>query len=98
MKKGKKILAIIGIVVLAALYIVTLVSAFFVTPATTDFFMISLIATIMIPILLYVYLLIYRLIKGKSEEGITERKMDPEDKKGFEEAFHRQKGDQHEEK
>lgn len=81
MKKIKKIFAVLGLVVLVGLYGTTLVSAIFVTPATKKFFMASLLATIMIPILLYIYIWLYRLIKGDEEEETA-----PKDN-GFQEAF-----------
>lgn len=68
MKKGKRILAMAGVVCLVILYVVTLVSAIFATPATKDFFMLSLVATIMVPLLVYVYMLIARLIFGKDSD------------------------------
>lgn len=68
MKKGKRILAMAGVICLVILYVITLVSAVFATPATKDFFMLSLVATIMIPLLVYVYMLIARLIFGKDSE------------------------------
>ena len=72
MDKWKRILAWIGIILLLLLYVCTLVSAIFVTPATQGFFKASLLATIMIPILLYGYLLVYRVIKGRNEAVIAE--------------------------
>ena len=80
MDKWKRILAWIGIILLLLLYVCTLVSAIFVTPATQGFFKASLLATIMIPILLYGYLLVYRVIKGRNEE--EEEVQKPKDK-GF---------------
>lgn len=68
MKKVKRILAMTGVIILAGMYVVTLVLAVFATPAAKDLFKASLLATLMIPILIYVYLLIYRLITGKGEE------------------------------
>lgn len=67
MKKVKRILAMAGVILLAGMYVVTLVSAVFATPVTKDLFKASLLATLMIPILIYVYLLIYRLITGKGD-------------------------------
>lgn len=90
MDKWKRILAWIGIILLLLLYVCTLVSAIFVTPATQGFFKASLLATIMIPILLYGYLLVYRVIKGRNEE--EEEVQKPKDK-GFGEAFSSKKKD-----
>ena len=90
MDKWKRILAWIGIILLLLLYVCTLVSAIFVTPATQGFFKASLLATIMIPILLYGYLLVYRVIKGRNDE--EEEVQKPKDK-GFAEAFSCKKKD-----
>ena len=90
MDKWKRILAWIGIILLLLLYVCTLVSAIFVTPATQGFFKASLLATIMIPILLYGYLLVYRVIKGRNEE--EEEVQKPKDK-GFAESFSSKKKD-----
>lgn len=89
MKKGKRILAMAGVVILAVLYIITLVSAIFATPATKDFFLLSLVATILIPLLVYIYMLIARLIFGRDsdEEAVQE----VTERKGFDEAFGRKK-------
>ena len=90
MDKWKRILAWIGIILLLLLYVCTLVSAIFVTPATQGFFKASLLATIMIPILLYGYLIVYRVIKGRNEE--EEEVQKPKDK-GLAEAFSSKKKD-----
>lgn len=60
MKKIKRILALLGVVLLAGMYVATLISAFLATPATRDLFLASVVATVMIPILLYVLQLIYK--------------------------------------
>lgn len=72
MKKGKRILAFAGVICLVGLYLVTLVSAILATPATKDFFKISLLATIIIPLIIYVYMLVYRLIRGKKQDDEKE--------------------------
>ena len=68
MKKVKRALAMAGVVVLAGMYGITLISAVMATPVAKDFFKASLLATLMVPILIYVYLLVYRLITGKGQE------------------------------
>lgn len=78
MKKAKRVLALVGVLILAGLYLLTLISAILVTPATKEFFRISLLATLIIPILIYVYALICRLITGREEE--------PHREKGFDEV------------
>ncbi|MEG0961710.1 MAG: hypothetical protein RSD28_01195 [Lachnospiraceae bacterium] len=70
MKKTKQILAIIGIVLLVCLYLTTLLLALL----GKDFFqmfMAAMISTIMIPVLIWTYTFVYKLIKkhnGKEEE------------------------------
>lgn len=68
MKKVKRIMALLGVVVLAGMYIATLICAFLATPATKDMFMASAVATVMIPILLYVVQLIYKWLNHRTGE------------------------------
>ncbi|MCM1105579.1 MAG: hypothetical protein NC355_01420 [Blautia sp.] len=63
MKKGKRILAIIGILLLVSLYIITLICAITDNTGTMQVFFASVVATVMIPALIWVYTFIYRLIK-----------------------------------
>lgn len=68
MKKGKQILAILGVIVLVGLYVATIICA---VSASTDFMnmlMASVYATVIIPVLLWAYSFIYKLIKKDSEE------------------------------
>lgn len=65
MEKGKRIVAIAAVVILLALYVVTFVSALLSTPTAQKIFKVSLLATLVIPIVVYVYLLVYRLIFGE---------------------------------
>lgn len=68
--KRKRILAISGIVILAGLYLTSLVFAVTDHPQKTAALSASLYATIVIPVLLYVFLLVARLLKkyGKKPE------------------------------
>lgn len=72
MKKGKRILALAGVVFLAGLYLVTLVSAIFATPATKEIFRISLLATIIVPLIIYIYMLVYRLFSKNKQDDEKE--------------------------
>ena len=67
MKKGtvKRISAIIGIIAILACVIVTLVFAI----TGNANFLGMLLLTLMMPILLWVYMFIYKLIKDKSNEA-----------------------------
>lgn len=68
MKKKKRILAIVGVVLLVALYGSTLVFAIFDHSKSLGFLKASIACTILLPVLLYAYTLIYKLTKNKDEE------------------------------
>ncbi len=61
MKKTKRILALIGALLLALLYLSTLVFALMKSAVASDLLKASLICTVIIPVLLYGYILIYRI-------------------------------------
>ena len=67
--KLKRILAIIAVVILVLMYVVTLVFAITDNAATMSMFKASLAITMIVPIFIYANQLIYRLLKGKSDEG-----------------------------
>lgn len=71
MKKTKQILAIIGIILLVLLYLSTLICAIIDRTETMRLFMASIFATVVIPVLIWAYTFIYRLIKKDSEESNT---------------------------
>ena len=73
MKKVKRILAWIGIILLVCLYGSTLVCAIIDKSETQNLFKASVAATILVPILLWVYTYIFKLIKGKNEENTEEQ-------------------------
>lgn len=68
MKKGKRVLAMIGVILLVGLYLLTIIAALTASPNSYGFFMASIFCTIAIPILIYGYMLIYRLIKNKDHK------------------------------
>ena len=61
MKKAKRILALLGSIVLCLMYLSTLIFAVSDNPAAMGLFKLSIAFTILIPVLLYVFLLFYRL-------------------------------------
>lgn len=67
MKKVKQILAIIGIILLVGLYLSTLFCALSSSDNFMNLLMASIYATVIIPILIWAYTLIYRLIKKKDD-------------------------------
>lgn len=69
MKKTKRILALAGAVLLACMYICTLVFALMDSPAAAGLLRASVAATILIPVLLYAYILVARLLKGSDPDN-----------------------------
>lgn len=70
MKKIKQILAILGVLSLLGLYITTFVMALTDNTETMQFFRASLFATFVIPVLMWTYSFIYKLIhKDKDTES-----------------------------
>lgn len=72
MKKVKQILAIIGIVFLVLLYLSTLICAIIDRTETMRLFQASILATVIIPVLLWAYSFIYKLIKKNAKEQMDE--------------------------
>ena len=68
MKKTRRILAMIGVILLVILYLSTLVFAITDNTATMGYFKASVAATILIPVLLWAYTLIYKLAKPKDSD------------------------------
>lgn len=64
-KKLKQVLAIIGIVVLVGLYVTTFIFSLLEFENAQNWFKVSLYSTIVVPVLLYAYLLIYKYLKNK---------------------------------
>ncbi len=69
MKKGKRILALLGVILLVALYALTIIAAIFDHTATQQYLMTAILATIFVPVMIWVYQLIYRVFhKDDSDE------------------------------
>ena len=67
MNKTKRILAIIGIIILVGLYVTTLILAIVDNEYTRKFFTASIVCTVVIPVLIYIYQWLYKLLKKDSE-------------------------------
>ena len=64
MKKIKRILAVVGVILLVGLYLSTLVFALIGSPDAMNWFKASIVATVIVPALLWAYTMIYRLLKN----------------------------------
>ncbi|MBP5265511.1 MAG: hypothetical protein J6Z06_01665 [Lachnospiraceae bacterium] len=68
MKKAKQVLAIVGIILLVALYVSTLIFAIFDNPKTFTLLGASVAATIVIPVMLWVMGVFLRIAKKDDNE------------------------------
>lgn len=71
MKTMKRIVAMIGIIILVGLYVLTFIASIFHTDFAHNLFMASFYCTIIVPVMLYVYMMIYKVFKKdqESEKG-----------------------------
>ena len=67
MTKAKRIAAIIGIILILSMYLVSLLSAFFATEYSYGLFMASIFCTIVVPLMIYVYTMVYKIVHRKDE-------------------------------
>lgn len=67
MKKGKRIIAGAGAILLILMYVATLIFALIDHPAAHNLFIGSLVCTGVVPVLLYIYMLLYKL-SNKNDE------------------------------
>ena len=67
MKNLKRILAIIGIVLLLGIYAAAFILAFFGGKDATQMFNVAIISTFVVPIMIYVFMFIARLLKGMNK-------------------------------
>lgn len=68
MKKVKQILAILGIIVLLGLYGMTIFCAIFDNTDTMVYLKASIVATVMVPSLLWIYIFIYKLLNKDRDD------------------------------
>jgi amino acid transporter len=80
MKKLKQITAIVVVIILIGLYVITLLTAIFDPTETRSWFRASIFATVVVPVLLWAYLMIFRLIR-RNDEDEGQEELDDTDKK-----------------
>ena len=73
MKKTKRILALAGVVLLIGLYLITLILALMSSPATKGMLMAALGCTVVIPCLIYAFMLIARVLDGRNHDSDDEK-------------------------
>lgn len=78
MKKTKRILALIGAILLLLLYVVAFVATVLDHTSDMRYWKAAVAATIIIPVLIWTYSFVYRLLKGSDD--VTKNKTDVLDK------------------
>lgn len=68
MKMVKRVMAVLGVVLLVGMYVLTLISGILATPQTGNLFRACIYCTITVPCLLYGFELIYRLVHKNREK------------------------------
>lgn len=67
MKKSKRILALLGVILLVGMYLATLIFALMENENASDLLMASILCTIAVPVLLYGYILLCRVFNHKND-------------------------------
>ena len=67
-QKIKRLLALLDVIIILLLYLSAFILSLFHNEKTEELLMISLVATVVIPVLLYIYLWLFRLFQKKSGE------------------------------
>lgn len=70
--KMRRIAAWIGIIVLVGLYLSTLILALIGTETSRTLLKFSILSTLILPVLMYGYLLLYKVLKGKGVPSVPE--------------------------
>ncbi|MDO4475646.1 MAG: hypothetical protein Q4B59_02555 [Lachnospiraceae bacterium] len=68
MNKLRRILALIGVIVIAVLFLTTCILGLFGSPDTKDLFMASLAALVIVPGLLYAMLLVAKILQDRHDQ------------------------------
>ena len=63
--KVKRIMALIGVILIAGMYAATLVLALAGSKDTMNLFMLSVLLTIMVPLIIHLFMMMYSARKGK---------------------------------
>lgn len=67
-QKIKRLLALLAVIIILLLYLAAFILSLFHNEKTEELLMISLVATVVIPVLLYIYLWLFRLFQKKAEK------------------------------
>ncbi len=79
MAKTKRVLALLGVILLLGCYVSTLIAALIGSKATEGLFMASLFCSIGLPIVLYGYMLVIKFLKRRADQDKAEKASSDED-------------------
>ncbi|MBP3618736.1 MAG: hypothetical protein J6J38_11920 [Lachnospiraceae bacterium] len=71
----KQILAVIGLLLIVGMYVVSIVFACMAKPGAEGMFMASIVATVIVPIVLYIFIALDKWAKKNAPEGISYKEM-----------------------
>lgn len=72
MQKLRRILALLGVILLVGMYLVTLVFALSANPNANNLLMASIVCTVIVPCLLYGMILVTRVLDNRHPDGKDE--------------------------
>ncbi len=78
MRKTKRIAAIIGLILIVALLLITLISSFFPSGPKNQLFSACIFTLIALPIMIYAYMMIYKLVHRKDNQHLTDEEVKDE--------------------
>ena len=70
--KWKRPLAMAGVIFILAMYVIAIVSAFSKSPSANNWLMAAIFSTVVIPVILYAFQLVYRLLKPEEKDRNNE--------------------------
>ncbi len=79
MNKVKRVAAITGIVLIASMYLISFLSSFFATEYSNGLFIASIFSTVVIPIIIWWFIAMYRWVHRNEEAPPNNEDINPED-------------------
>lgn len=77
--KVKRIAAIVGLVLFVSIFVTLLISSFFATKESPGLFLASLFSALVIPIMIYMFIAVYKMVHKNDENADISEASEPED-------------------
>lgn len=71
MKKVKRIAAMIGVILIASMYVISFVSALFASKYSNGLFLASIFSTVAIPIMIYAFITVYKIVHKNDKPELS---------------------------